>query len=233
MSLGRGSSGQLDSSNDVYDQGGIFVRYLIRTYGIDAFLRYYEQSPEQRDSALFAANFQSFWNLSLDGVWTAIHTPPPGALPVAETKICPCSLPPLEASGAVTNDPALAPYWPLADTGSGTLALGAAAGQRVWIRDCAGIREPLIGKGVLARLGGAEPRYVLPPLETATVDSYVADDLHERGALFSLAGDGRHRLPGDRASEPRELSDFLPQLGGELLGRPARWLRRDLRHVRV
>ena len=77
----EGIVGQLDSSNDVYDQGGIFVRYLIRTYGIDAFLRYYEQSPEQRDPALFAANFQSFWNLSLDGVWTAIHTPPPGVAP--------------------------------------------------------------------------------------------------------------------------------------------------------
>ena len=47
------------TSNDVYTQGGAFVRHLIRTYGAEAFLRYYEQSPERRDPALFAANFQS------------------------------------------------------------------------------------------------------------------------------------------------------------------------------
>ena len=164
------------SSSDVYDQGGIFVRYLIRSYGIDAFLRYYEQSPERRDPALFAANFQSFWSLALDDVWTAIHTVPPGELLVAETRICPCSLPPLEAAGAVTNDPARAPYWPLPHTDGKTLALNAPAGKSVAVRDCAGIRVPLRAKAVLARLDGSEPRYVLPPLETATIDSYLADD---------------------------------------------------------
>ncbi len=164
------------SSSDLYDQGGIFVRYLIRSYGIDAFLRYYEQSPERRDPAFFAANFQSFWNLALDDVWTAIHTVPVGELAVAETKICPCSLPPLEAAGAVTNDPARAPYWPLPHTDGKTLALNAPAGKSIAVRDCAGIRAPLRARAVLARLDGSESRYVLPPLETATIDSYLADD---------------------------------------------------------
>ena len=173
----EGIVGELESSSsDVNDQGGIFVRYLIRNYGIDAFLRYYEQSPERRDPALFAANFQSFWSLALDDVWTASHTVPLGELPVAETKICPCSLPPLEAAGAVTNDPARAPYWPLPNTEGKTLALNAPAFKWVSIRDCAGIREPLNARAVLARLDGSEPRYVLPPLETATIDSYLASD---------------------------------------------------------
>ena len=91
------------TSDDVYDQGGAFVRYLIRKYGVEAFLSYYEQSPEQRDPALFAANFQSFWNARDGRHWTAIHTVPPGELWTAETKICPCSLPPLEAAGAVVE----------------------------------------------------------------------------------------------------------------------------------
>ena len=61
-------------SLDVQDEGARFVKHLIRTRGIEAFLRYYEQSPERRDPALFAANFESFWGISLDDAWTAIHT---------------------------------------------------------------------------------------------------------------------------------------------------------------
>ncbi len=170
--------GQLESdSDDVYVQGGIFVRYLIRTYGIDSFLQYYEQSPEQRDPALFAANFQSFWSVTLDEVWTAIHALPPGIVPAAmyETKICPCSLPPLAPTGPVTNDPARAPYWPLPDPAGQTLSLTAGLGQGVLVKDCAGVRPTLRGSSVLARLDGNEPRYVVAPLVTATVDSYLAD----------------------------------------------------------
>jgi hypothetical protein len=175
----QGIVGQLESSSDqVYIQGGIFVRYLIRTYGIDAFLRYYEQSPEQRDPALFAANFQSFWGTTLDDAWTAIHVLPPGVVPAAayETKICPCSLPPLDPAGPVTNDPARAPYWPLPNPAGGTLALYGGPSERVQIKDCAGVRPELIGQSVLARLDGTDRRYVLPPLQSATVDAYVADD---------------------------------------------------------
>jgi hypothetical protein len=173
----EGVVGQTESSNDVTVQGGIFVRYLIRTYGVDAFLRYYEQSPEQRDPALFAANFQSFWHLGLDDVWTAIHELPPNIVPAAiyETKICPCSLPPLDPAGPVTNDPARAPYWPLPHPAGKTLALTADLGEGVLVKDCAGVRPALVGRGVLARLDGTEPRYVVAPLVTATVDSYLAD----------------------------------------------------------
>jgi hypothetical protein len=166
------------ASDDVTIQGGIFVRYLIRTYGIDAFLRYYEQSPEERDPALFAANFQSFWNVSLDAVWTTIHVLPTGIVPAAlyETKICPCSLPPLDPTGPIAQDPARAPYWPLPNPAGGTLALYGGFGEQVLVKDCAGVRWELRGKSVLARLDGTEPRYVLPPLESATVDAYLADD---------------------------------------------------------
>ena len=185
----QGIVAELESaSDDVYVQGGIFVRYLIRTYGIDAFLSYYEQSPEQRDPALFAANFQSFWHTTLDDAWTAIHVLPPNIVPAElyETKICPCSLPPLDPVGPVTNDPARTPYWPLPNPAGGTLALTAGFGEQVRVRDCAGVRAELIGQSVLARLDGTEPRYVLPPLRSATVGAYVADDCAS-AAPFSLS----------------------------------------------
>ncbi len=165
-----------ESSRDVYAQGGAFVRHLIRTYGSDAFLRYYEQSPEQRDPALFAANFESFWNTTMDEVWAAIHTLPPGTYTVGDAKICPCSLPALDPSGTVTNDMARAPYWPLPEPAGKTLSLTAPVAESVVVKDCAGIRPPLFGDAVLARLDGSEQRYVLGPLDTATLDSYLADD---------------------------------------------------------
>jgi hypothetical protein len=164
------------TSDGVYAQGGAFVRYLIRKYGVEAFLRYYEQSPEQRDPALFAANFQSFWNATMDDAWTAIHEVPSGTIWTGETKICPCSLPPLDPAGAVVNDPARAPYWPLPDTAGQTLALTPEAAPDIVVKDCAGVRPPLFGPNLLAKLDGSEPRYVLAPLATATVDSYLADD---------------------------------------------------------
>ena len=55
-------------SDRVYGLGGLFVRHMIRRHGIEAFLRYYEQSPERRDPALFAANFESFWGERIDDV---------------------------------------------------------------------------------------------------------------------------------------------------------------------
>ena len=58
-----------------YSAGGVFVRYLIRTYGSAAFLRYYDQAPEERDPALFAANFQSFWGTTMDDAWSSSHYP--------------------------------------------------------------------------------------------------------------------------------------------------------------
>lgn len=190
----EGIVGQLESaSDDVYVQGGVFVRYLIRTYGIDAFLRYYEQSPEQRDPALFAANFQAFWNVTMDEAWAASHTLPPGTVSLGETKICPCALPPLDPGGAVPDDPARAPYWVLPEPAGQTLSITAPAAERVVIRDCAGIRPQLTGKAVLARLDGAEPRYVLPPIQTATVGPYLTDDCastapYVESPLFTAAG---------------------------------------------
>ncbi len=164
------------TSDSVYTQGGAFVRYLIRKYGVEAFLSYYEQSPEERDPALFAANFQSFWNATMDDAWTAIHEMPAGVTWTGETKICPCSLPPLDPAGAVANDPARAPYWPLPETSAETLALTPESGGNVFVKDCAGVRPMVIGPNLLARIDGSEPRYLLAPVATATVDTYLADD---------------------------------------------------------
>jgi hypothetical protein len=164
------------TATEIYAQGGAFVRYLIRRFGVEAFLRYYEQSPEQRDPALFAANFQSFWNTTMDEAWTDIHVAPTGTIPVGETKICPCSLPPLAPTGAVVIDPARAPYWPLPETAGQTLALSGGPGQDLLVKDCAGAQPAFVRQDLLFRLEGSEPRYVVGPLKAATVDSYIADD---------------------------------------------------------
>ena len=87
-----------DTRADVYSEGGLFARYLIRTQGIDAFVRYYRQAPSCRDPALFAANFSAFWNMTVDDVWAAMHVVQPGAASTDDA-ICPCSLPALPTDG--------------------------------------------------------------------------------------------------------------------------------------
>ncbi len=174
------------TSADVSVQGGAFVRYLIRRHGIEAFLRYYEQSPEQRDPALFAANFQNFWSAPMDDAWTASHHAPPGTTWFAETKIFPCSLPPLDPAGVVVNDFARAPYWPLPEMAGQTLALAGRAGQEILVKDCAGVQPEFIREHLLMRLDGSEPWYVVAPLGMATADRYLADDCMD-AAPFSGA----------------------------------------------
>jgi hypothetical protein len=164
------------TATEVYAQGGAFVRYLIRTFGVDAFLGYYGQSPEERDPALFAANFQSFWDTTVDDVWAAIHGAPAGTVPAGETKICPCALPPLGPGGAVASDPARAPYWPLPATPGQTLALSGGPGQDILVKKCDGTGPAFVRQNLLLRLDGSAPRYVVGALKTATTGSYVADD---------------------------------------------------------
>jgi len=164
-------------SPEVYVQGGAFVRHLIRRFGIDEFVRYYEQSPEQRDPALFAANFASFWGRSVDDIWTEIHDHPVNQAFIGDTKICPCSLPPLPTDGAVANDLSRAPYWTLPPLAGQTLALTAVMGDGVAVQDCAGVQLEIRGQGVLARFDDTTaPRYVLPRLASATVGPYLTDD---------------------------------------------------------
>jgi hypothetical protein len=167
-------------SPDPYGQGGAFVRYLIRTYGIAAFLRYYEQAPRERDPAVFADNFQSFWGTTMDDAWTAIHQ---GS---ERDKICPCSLPPLDPSGVVADDPARAPYWPLPETAGQTLALSGTPA----VLDCAGLQRPLANEHVLLQLDGTEaPRYVVAPLARATIDSYIGDTCAHAAPFSEPLGD--------------------------------------------
>jgi hypothetical protein len=157
---------------DTTAEGGILVRYLIRTQGIDAFLRYYEQSPERRDPALFAANFQRFWGLNLDDVWAAAHRSRPGTI---DDKICPCSLAPVVPGGAVANDPARAPYWTVPDTGDDeTLALTGPA--LASLGDCAGVAAHITGRVALVRGDSGARRFVPAPLTSAVLDRFLADD---------------------------------------------------------
>jgi hypothetical protein len=200
----------------VYDQGGLFVRYLIRTQGIDAVVRYYQQAPGRRDPALFAANFSAFWGMSIDDAWTAMHTVGPGAA-TTDSQICPCSLSVLPTDGQMPDsDLATHPYWPLPDTGGASLALVAPIGQGFLVSDCDGV-APLLESGIPAALisdasapsltdaaiafvqlpSDGRRRFISPPITSASVGPYVAD---------SCDTTVPYQLPKDFLNGPGELS---------------------------
>jgi hypothetical protein len=157
------------SSDEVQSQGGLFVRWLIRTHGVDAFLRYYEQSPERRDPALFGANFESFWGSSMDDAWGQAHG---GVYSGYDNKICPCSLPALVPGGTMVSDPARAPYWTVpADLGGQTLAV-----SKGHLLDCAGFARTYPGDVVLARLDSGKGWYLRGPQATASLDHFISED---------------------------------------------------------
>jgi hypothetical protein len=190
-----------------YGQGGLFVRYLIRTHGVDAFVRYYRQAPARHDPALFAANFSAFWNMSMDDAWTAMHTVGPGAAAV-DAPICPCSWPPPATDGRPLAANLLTqPYWPLPDTGGASLALTAPSGSSFFFADCEGVApsfesswSPIQmadpGSGPLTDVAVAivQPpsdgrrRFTTTPLTTASVGPYIADDCGG-GAPYQLPAD--------------------------------------------
>jgi hypothetical protein len=163
-----------EETSDSLVQGGAFMRYLIRRFGIDAVVRYYEQAPERRDPALFAANFESFWGVTMDDAWADVHP----ASSTAELRICPCSLPPPASSGAPVLDHARVPYWTLPDDPGTSVALRVTGADldRVHVIDCAGMQPTITDEGVVARLDGAARRYVLPPLADAEIGDFLADD---------------------------------------------------------
>ena len=191
-------------TDEVYAKGGQLVRQMIRRYGIDEFLRYYEQSPERRDPALFAANFESFWGVPLDDVWAELVTSVDPAVSW-DRKLCPCSLPELPVGGEVNAadaDPARVPYWTLpADLGDQTIALTARAYTVAHIFDCAGQGRPLSGKGLLARPDSTAGLYVPAGLAASAIDRFAAE---------SCADLVPYRLPDDFLISVPFLSVTLP-----------------------
>ncbi|HLK90142.1 MAG TPA: hypothetical protein VKZ18_09620 [Polyangia bacterium] len=214
------------SDDYAYGQGGLFVRYLIRTQGIDAVVRYYAQAPGRRDPALFAANFAAFWNLSLDDAWAAMHVVAPGAAST-DSPICPCSLPRPSTDGQpLPDDLTTHPYWPLPDTAGASLALTAPAGGALWFSDCEGVAPTFesatsttqaIDPGAASlsdvMLAFVQPptdgrrRYTGAPLTTVSVGQYIAD---------SCGGAAPYQLPQDFVTGSGELSIIVDQstIGG-------------------
>jgi hypothetical protein len=194
-------------SDAVYGLGGLFVRQMIRRHGIDEFLRYYEQAPERRDPALFAANFQSFWGEAVDDVWTEITTVVP-AVPYIDQKICPCSLPAITPGDDPVDDPARVPYWTLPDVGDQTIALTASPAAQVNVRSCAGNEHVLQGKGALVRRSSSARWYALAPLGAAAIDAFLAD---------SCAGAAHYALPEDVLVGNPYLSISIPATASSVL----------------
>ncbi len=189
-----------DPTGNVYVEGGLLARYLIRTEGIDAWVRYYRQAPERRDPALFADNFFAFWNMTVDDVWAAMHIVKPGAAST-DRRICPCSLPALPEGGDPV--PVGAPYWTMGDTGGTSLAVTAPGLFNIDLEDCEGVTPAIVTAGAglapgapavadanLAIIGLPDDRrrYLLAPLTTASTGHYLSDD---------CAGTTPYPLPAD------------------------------------
>jgi hypothetical protein len=209
------------SDEYAYGQGGLFVRYLIRTQGIDAFVRYYRQAPRRRDPALFAANFLAFWNMTVDDAWTAMHTVGPGAAGI-DGAICPCSWPPPATDGRplVTNS-ATQPYWPLPDTGGASVAFTAPSSTSFFLADCEGVApsfesswsplqmmDPLTASLTDVAVAIVQPpsdgrrRFTVTPITTASVGPYISD---------GCGGGAPYQLPADFVSGWGELSIIVDQ----------------------
>jgi hypothetical protein len=207
-----------DSREDVYIEGGLLARYLIRTQGTDAFVRYYSQAPQRRDPALFAENFSNFWNMSIDDVWTAMHVVQAGAA-TTDAPICPCSLPALPTGGEpIANDLDTNPYWTLPNLAKGSVALTASDGDAVLFQDCQGTALPFGDFGtytgdsnavVLIQLpSDGRQRYFPSPTSSPSVADYLTDTC-EGTVPYQLPAEfldaGRSALP-IFASQPTRAS---------------------------
>jgi len=186
----------------VYSVGGLFARYLIRTQGIDAFIRYYRQAPGRRDPALFAANFSAFWNLTVDDVWTAMHVVQPGA-DTSDDSICPCSLSALPTDGQPIPFDVARPYWTIGDTQGASIGVTAPGGGAIIVRDCEGVGPALSSVDVgfpsnkpkladthvgIIHLADGRSHYIPARVTSASVGDYLADD---------CAGATPYALPAD------------------------------------
>ena len=172
-----------DASRAVYTEGGLMARFLIRTQGADAFVRYYRQAPERRDPALFAANFLQFWGTSIDDVWSTMHTVPADSNAFDGT-ICPCSLPALPTDGnPIDTDPDLHPYWRVDLPAGESLSFPAPdGGQPENLIDCQGVAAEVAPASVSGTVpvlqvvaSDGRPRYLPSAAAPAAAGSYVTD----------------------------------------------------------
>ena len=208
LGAGAWSEAAADPAADVYSEGGLFARYLIRTQGIDAFVRYYRQAPGLRDPALFAINFSAFWNMTVDDVWTAMHVVNPGAA-TTDATICPCSLP---ASRPTDNRP-LHARQPLLDARGDPGRVDRRDGPRqIHIVSTTAKGSPTIPDGqrripadtpeiadanvAIVQLADGRSRYLPAPTSQASAGQYLAD---------SCAGTTPYALPADFLSGPGNL----------------------------
>ena len=188
-----------------YGEGGVFVRYLIRTQGIDAFVRYYQQAPQRRDPALFATNFSAFWNMTIDDAWAAMHAARRAT--GTDAPICPCSWPTPPTDGQpLDSNPITHPYWPLPDTGGASLALTAPSAEFFDFADCDGVAPYFesnfaelqttnfapsltdVAVAIVQLPSDGRRRYTTTPISTAALGAYITDSCGE-GVPYPLPAD--------------------------------------------
>lgn len=172
-----------DASGDVYSEGGLLARFLIRTQGADAFVRYYRQAPQRVDPALFAANFSHFWGASIDDVWSEMQTVPADSNGF-DTTICPCTLPALPIDGTpINDDPETHPYWRLDLAAGESLSLtGPDGGQPENLMDCQGVAAEVMPASTFGTVpvvqvvaSDGRTRYLPSASGVAAAGSYVTD----------------------------------------------------------
>ena len=209
------SEAAADPAQDAYTEGGLFARYLIRTQGIDAWVRYYRQAPQRRDPALFADNFSAFWHMTVDDVWTAMHVLNPDAATTDRT-ICPCSLPAFPADGQAL--PAN-PYWTLGATEGTAIAVTAPNTRDIVVYDCEGVAPTIFSGGqgmppytpevddanvAIVQLEDGRSRYIPAPISGVSAGQYLAD---------SCASATPYALPADFVSGNGKLWIFAGPAG--------------------
>src|SRR4029078_8896437 len=78
------------------------MTYLVTQMGLPRAVDYYRHDTFTLDPALFASQFQGFWSMPIDDVWSAAVGP---CVPERSFPICPCAVAPIAITAAQVSVP--------------------------------------------------------------------------------------------------------------------------------
>lgn len=135
----------------IYQASQRFARYLLAEKGVPRTMAFYDVALFTTDPAVFALQFERWWGLPFEGVWsTALGSDPP----VESLPICPCKTDPIvPGSGPqAVSHPNSGDYRPL-DPGHHAFLLVFSTTGGAWVQDCErrGPLAQLLGPAVRGR----------------------------------------------------------------------------------